>query len=358
MVAGGLSLGGFSPFSAGLFYGHISPLRITKPKFDIPGLCSSSNLFPHKEEDSTREAMAIISPPANIDHYESKDTAIDDDDDKGAWENINCDSPGRKDGIPLFQRVDFKANLLPGRSLLSSFLERKPQNFQTATITDEQKATSHGKDPRGHSASPDSAVFGRSAAQPFANPNRTRTPIMISPHEVRKNIISTELPETIRLGIVRERSEAFSTANAVNRRKYRQYSDVSWSIKECTGDYNTMVRVAGASSQSTYGPPWNTNHLTQVSLVVIFKVVVKNRAVSMRLPDYYLNATQIFQAVDLRLYRRKKLLARLQENSHINKETDGVWVPFRDGVFLCKEVKLFEEVRNLFKHSDQPLPPD
>ncbi|ELQ32386.1 hypothetical protein OOU_Y34scaffold01172g2 [Pyricularia oryzae Y34] len=339
MVAGGLSLGGFSPFSAGLFYGHISPLRITqKPKFDIPGLCSSSNLFPHKEEDSTREAMAIISPPANIDHYESKDTAIDDDDDKGAWENINCDSPGRKDGIPLFQRVDFKANLLPGRSLLSSFLERKPQNFQTATITDEQKATSHGKDPRGHSASPDSAVFGRSAAQPFANPN--------------------QLPETIRLGIVRERSEAFSTANAVNRRKYRQYSDVSWSIKECTGDYNTMVRVAGASSQSTYGPPWNTNHLTQVSLVVIFKVVVKNRAVSMRLPDYYLNATQIFQAVDLRLYRRKKLLARLQENSHINKETDGVWVPFRDGVFLCKEVKLFEEVRNLFKHSDQPLPPD
>lgn len=90
----------------------------------------------------------------------------------------------------------------------------------------------------------------------------------------------------------------------------------------------------------------------------IFKVVVKNRAVSMRLPDYYLNATQIFQAVDLSVYRRKKLLACLQENSHINKETDGVWVPFRDGVFLCKEVKLFEEVRNLLKHADQPLPPD
>ncbi|KAH8847013.1 hypothetical protein MCOR01_000458 [Pyricularia oryzae] len=90
----------------------------------------------------------------------------------------------------------------------------------------------------------------------------------------------------------------------------------------------------------------------------IFKMVVKNRAMSMRLPDYYLNATQIFQAVDLSVYRRKKLLACLQENSHINKETDGVWVPFRDGVFLCKEVKLFEEVRNLLKHADQPLPPD
>lgn len=78
----------------------------------------------------------------------------------------------------------------------------------------------------------------------------------------------------------------------------------------------------------------------------------------MRFPDYYLNATQIFQAVDLSVYRRKKLLACLQENSHINKETDGVWVPFRDGVFLCKEVKLFEEVRNLLKYADQPLPPD
>lgn len=90
----------------------------------------------------------------------------------------------------------------------------------------------------------------------------------------------------------------------------------------------------------------------------IFKVVVKNRAVSMRLPGYYLNATQIFQAVDLNLYRRKELLARIQENSHISKETDGFWVPFRDGVFLCKEVKLFEEVRNLLKHADQPVPPD
>ncbi|KAI7909231.1 hypothetical protein M9X92_011757, partial [Pyricularia oryzae] len=190
------------------------------------------------EEDSAREVMAIISPPTNIDHYESKDTAIDDDDDEGAWENINCDGPGKKDSMILFQRVNFKANLLPGQSLLSSFLERKPQNFQTATITDEQKAISHGKDPRGRSASPYSAVFGRSAAQPFANPNRTRTPIMISPHEVRKNLMLTELPEPIRLEIVRERSEAFSTANAVNRRKDRQYSDLSWSIKECTGDYN------------------------------------------------------------------------------------------------------------------------
>lgn len=179
--------------------------------------------------------MAIISPPTNIDHYESKDTAIDDDDDEGAWENINCDGPGKKDSMILFQRVNFKANLLPGQSLLSSFLERKPQNFQTATITDEQKAISHGKDPRGRSASPYSAVFGRSAAQPFANPNRTT--IVISPHEVRKNINSTKLPELIRLEIVREHSEAFSTANAVNRRKNRQCSDVSWN-QEWTGDYN------------------------------------------------------------------------------------------------------------------------
>ncbi|TLD17926.1 uncharacterized protein PgNI_01120 [Pyricularia grisea] len=42
----------------------------------------------------------------------------------------------------------------------------------------------------------------------------------------------------------------------------------------------------------------------------------------------------------------------------MSKETDGIWVPFRDGVFLCKEVKLFEEVRNLFQRSGQPLPPD
>lgn len=36
MVAGVLSLGGYSPFSAGLFYGHISPIRITVRTFVIP----------------------------------------------------------------------------------------------------------------------------------------------------------------------------------------------------------------------------------------------------------------------------------------------------------------------------------
>lgn len=67
-----------------------------------------------------------------MDYYECNEIAIDDDDDEGAWENSNCDSPGRKDGKTFFQRVSSKANLLLGRSLIT-------KHFQTATTTDEQK---------------------------------------------------------------------------------------------------------------------------------------------------------------------------------------------------------------------------
>lgn len=179
--------------------------------------------------------MAIISPPANIDYYESNETAIEDDDDEGAWENINCGSPsncgspGKKDDTTLFQRVDSRANLPQRRSLLSSMLERKPQNFQAATIIDEQQATSLGKNPTGHSPSPDSTRFGISGAQPIA------IPIVISPHEVRINRMSKELPESLRLAIVWERSRAFPTANTV---RGSQVSNVSWNIQKYTGDYN------------------------------------------------------------------------------------------------------------------------
>lgn len=90
-------------------------------------------------------------------------------------------------------------------------------------------------------------------------------------------------------------------------------------------------------------------------------VVINRQRVSMRMKDFYLNATQICAAANLDRPGREKYIYRLKKRGVISvvarqKAGAGSWVPFPDGVFLCQELKLAEDLKTLFSRAPIELP--
>ncbi|EFX01176.1 duf1752 domain containing protein [Grosmannia clavigera kw1407] len=249
-------------------------------------MLSARNLNAQKKQTSfSNQVMTRTIPPAPVfeDDSESDDideSAIDDDDDDSSdWEDSNEES-GRSsiDEKNMFQRVDSKVHLPSRRSLITLMIQKSERELKNGLMTSQSTmALSRprvARQPPSLVASPndsdDAALMMRPRGRPQSNlrpineiPRSAAQPIMTSaaaggqyqaaysPRTNRRNMLSTELTESLRRHLLWERSQKTSTANAVLKRRHtsqdvanlKQYPETPHMVKE---------NDAGASSWDQY----------------------------------------------------------------------------------------------------------
>ncbi|KAF9876106.1 hypothetical protein CkaCkLH20_06552 [Colletotrichum karsti] len=178
------------------------------------------------------------------------ESAIDDDDDSSDWEDsIEDSNKSSLDDKTLFQRVDSKVNLTSRRSLISMMIEQKDRSHNLGNIASQSTSalpwsrTSHPAPPtlavspndsddaplmmkRGIRSSPLKPIneVPRSAAQPItATASHSHLQAALSPRTTRRNMLATELTESLRRNLLWERQQKSSTANAVLKRRHTSH---------------------------------------------------------------------------------------------------------------------------------------
>ncbi|KIH88229.1 hypothetical protein SPBR_06816 [Sporothrix brasiliensis 5110] len=242
-------------------------------------------------------APAVVSDDDDSESDDIDESAIDDDDDDSSdWEDSNEES-GRSsmDDKTLFQRVDSTVHLPSRRSLITLMIQRSEREVKNGLTTSQstlglnrarpqhslqvqlhqqqqqqQQQRQRQHQPPSLVASPndsdDAALMMRhrprgpqSTLRPINEiPRSAAQPIMtsataanhapaLSPRTNRRNMLSTELTESLRRHLLWERSQKTSTANAVLKRRHtsqdvanlRQYPEpVHMGRDDAGGDAN------------------------------------------------------------------------------------------------------------------------
>ncbi|KAF5265883.1 hypothetical protein FOXYS1_3283 [Fusarium oxysporum] len=171
------------------------------------------------------------------------ESAIDDDDDSSDWEDSMEESGKSSMDDKFFQRVDSKPNLTSRRSLITLMLAQNNRlgnhaSKSTSAIprsrmangpslgalpNDSDEAPLMMKGMRGPGLKPIHEV-PRSKAQPIiTGPNHIQPQAAMSPRTNRRNMLATELTESLRRHLLWERQQKSSTANAVLKRRHTSH---------------------------------------------------------------------------------------------------------------------------------------
>ncbi|KAF5013839.1 hypothetical protein FDECE_196 [Fusarium decemcellulare] len=238
---------------------------IKKPMFQIGGSSEedgslksamassrpSSLLSPRKKQTSfssnvmTRTIPDEAAVDSDTDYID--ESAIDDDDDSSDWEDSIEDSGKSSMDDKFFQRVDSKPNLTSRRSLITLMLAQNERArtlgnhaSQSTSAIPRSRVAHHGpslgaspndsdeaplmmKGMRGPGLKPIHEV-PRSSAQPImVGPNHVQAQAALSPRTTRRNMLATELTESLRRHLLWERQQKSSTANAVLKRRHTSH---------------------------------------------------------------------------------------------------------------------------------------
>ena len=163
---------------------------------------------------------------------DASESAIDDDDDDSEWEDSPMES-GESSIIdkPLFQRVDSRPNLTSRRSLLTTLMHQSDRAVALQNIASQSTPAlrrSRTSSPNGPSLpdSPDDGTAleinqpGVTAPKPIIITTSNTHPPALSPKTTRRNMLGTELTESLRKHLLWERQQKSSTANAVLKRRH------------------------------------------------------------------------------------------------------------------------------------------
>ncbi|KAK7413353.1 hypothetical protein QQX98_007797 [Neonectria punicea] len=241
---------------------------VKKPMFTIGGsseedgslksaLASSrpSSLLAHKKKQasfSTNVMTRTIEDEAAVDSDTDyiDESAIDDDDDSSDWEDSIEDSGKSSVDDNLFQRVDSKANLTSRRSLITLMLAQndridRARNLgnhasQSTSAIPRSRMAPNGPSLGGSPNDSDEAPLmmkgmrhptlkpiheiPRSSAQPImGHAGHGQGQAALSPRTTRRNMLATELTESLRRHLLWERQQKSSTANAVLKRRHTSH---------------------------------------------------------------------------------------------------------------------------------------
>ncbi|KAL8310672.1 hypothetical protein RB597_010493 [Gaeumannomyces tritici] len=235
------------------------PAKAVQPKRQPDSLNENNNslksaihsaiagIFPAQEKEaSSSNQLVTRTIPPQTEAGDVNEYAINDDD-SSEWEG-SIEESGKSSAKELdFQRVDSKVNLTSRRSLLTLALEGKDRQAKLGNGTSQSTpAIRQGRPPRqgpsfvsSHNGSDDGPLImkkgtrtaplksineiPRSAAQPILTPATNAHQAALSPRTTRRNIISTELTESLRRHLVWERSQKSSTVNAVLKRRHTSH---------------------------------------------------------------------------------------------------------------------------------------
>jgi hypothetical protein len=229
-----------------------------KPAFQIGGSSEEDNsldrstlhLNREKKQASfsnnvmTRTIESEAAVDSDTDYVD--ESAIDDDDDSSDWEDSVEDSGKSSMDDKFFQRIDSKANLKSRPSLITLMLAqsdraRNLSNHASQSTSALHRSRSANMPPLGVSPndSDDAPLMmkgvrntglkpiievPRSSAQPIvAPPNHVHVHAALSPRTTRRNMLATELTESLRRHLLWERQQKSSTANAVLKRRHTSH---------------------------------------------------------------------------------------------------------------------------------------
>uniref|UniRef100_A0A0D2YCE9 DUF3295 domain-containing protein n=1 Tax=Fusarium oxysporum (strain Fo5176) TaxID=660025 RepID=A0A0D2YCE9_FUSOF len=174
------------------------------------------------------------------------ESAIDDDDDSSDWEDSMEESGKSSMDDKFLQRVDSKPNLTSRRSLITLMLAQNDRartlgnHASQSTSAIPRSRMAHGpslgaspndsddaplmmKGMRGPGLKPIHQV-PRSSAQPImTGPNQIQSQAALSPRTTRRNMLATELTESLRRHLLWERQQKSSTVNAVLKRHHTSH---------------------------------------------------------------------------------------------------------------------------------------
>lgn len=187
-----------------------------------------------KEEVNERKASQHSPVFESDDEDEDvSESAIEDDDDSSDWEDSDDQSgPSSVVDRDLFQRVDSKPNLTSHKSLLTTLMtepERARALQNAASRSTPAIRRSRTSTPNGPSVatSPEASSPMRSAAQdiPRSKPiimttSNTHQQAPLSPRTTRRNMLSTELTESLRKNLLWERQHRSSNNLAQLKRRH------------------------------------------------------------------------------------------------------------------------------------------
>ncbi len=194
--------------------------------------------------------QTIQSPSDQSDSYVDE-SAIDDDDEDSEWEDsIEESGKSSMDDTVTFKRVPSKPNLTSQRSLISLMFAGQddrmralsnhasqstsaiPQRARTMQNISRMVASPNDSDDnglemrRGLRPTPLKPIneIPRSVAQPImTNTQPIRQQAALSPRTTRRNMLATELTESLRRHLLWERQQKTSTANAVLKRRHTSH---------------------------------------------------------------------------------------------------------------------------------------
>ncbi|KAK2470717.1 hypothetical protein H9L39_16948, partial [Fusarium oxysporum f. sp. albedinis] len=201
------------------------------------------------------------------------ESAIDDDDDSSDWEDSMEESGKSSMDDKFLQRVDSKPNLTSRRSLITLMLAQNDRartlgnHASQSTSAIPRSRMAHGpslgaspndsddaplmmKGMRGPGLKPIHQV-PRSSAQPImTGPNQIQPQAALSPRTTRRNMLATELTESLRRHLLWERQQKSSTVNAVLKRHHTSH-DVA-NLKQYPERPCMKSEYVNSSSQRQY----------------------------------------------------------------------------------------------------------
>ncbi|GJD00782.1 DUF1752 domain containing protein [Colletotrichum higginsianum] len=221
----------------------------SQPGSLITGQKKTTSFADHVSTRMINDDNSAIADDSETDYVD--ESAIDDDDDSSDWEDsIEDSNKSSIDEKTFFQRVDSKVNLTSRRSLITLMIEQKDRTSKNLGNIASQSTsalpwsrTSHPAPPtlavspndsddaplmmkRGIRSSPLKPIteVPRSAAQPIhATASHSHLQAALSPRTTRRNMLATELTESLRRNLLWERQQKSSTANAVLKRRHTSH---------------------------------------------------------------------------------------------------------------------------------------
>lgn len=232
---------------------------------------------------STHVTTRTIQTPSDQSSY-MDESAIDDDDEDSEWEDsIEESGKSSVDDPVTFKRVPSKANLTSQRSLISLMFAGQeqrakalgnhasqstpaiPQRARTFNNMSQMVASPNESDDnglemkRGMRSSPLKPIteVPRSSAQPIVTNAQSIRQVALSPRTTRRNMLATELTESLRRHLLWERQHKSSTANAVLKRRHtsldvanlKQYPEKAYMPKDDAAKNNDEANNASSWNQ-------------------------------------------------------------------------------------------------------------
>jgi hypothetical protein len=198
------------------------------------------------------------------DEEDQSESAIEDDDVDEDWEDDDePGSPPSANNQELFQRVDSRPNLVSRRSMLTSLMHEKDRS---AYLLQNANSRSSPAIRRSRTTSPNGPLGTSpptSIAQGLGQPSRARPIIMttsnthppaLSPRTTRRNMLSTELTESLRKHLLWERQVPRCTTNAALKRRHTAHDMKN--LQHYPGDNQPTTHLA-PNLEPKNGNSWN-----------------------------------------------------------------------------------------------------